>query len=212
MKTLLFITFSLLTFTVLGQKKAIKPVKEIPQLSIYNLNGDASNLKTISSGKVTFIDFWFIPCGPCFLEMNMLHKLYAKYKDNPNINFLTITLTDTAFVRPLIENRNSDSNETYDYFKSLANLDTFNLPVYFIKGVTLKQKSFIKAGTVYSGKGQGKTKSNTETPGNVFGFSAYPTIFIFDKKGNTIYNKTGFTKEGEMQQAKNIETIINSKL
>ncbi len=99
MKTLLFITFTLLTITTFGQKTARRPVKVIPQLFIYGINGDTTNLKSISKEKVTFIDFWFIPCGPCFAEMNMLHKLYAKYKDNPNVSFLTITLTDSAFVR-----------------------------------------------------------------------------------------------------------------
>lgn len=197
-----------------GQRMLRKPVKVIPQLSVYNIKGDTTNLKTISNNKVTFIDFWFIPCGPCFAEMNMLHKLYAKYKDNPNVSFLTITLTDSAFVRPLIENKNTATNDTYDYFKALAQLDTFRLPVYFLKGVGSKMTSFKKAKVGFIGHGELKTKDadDTQYPDNVFGFSAYPTIFIFDKKGNRIYNKTAFTKEDEKQQQKRIEALINEKL
>ena len=214
MKTLLFTTFTFLTITSVGQTVLKKPVKVIPQLSIYNINGDTTNLKAISNDKVTFIDFWFIPCGPCFAEMNMLHKLYAKYKDNPNVAFLTITFTDSAFVRPLIENRNTSTNDTYDYFKTLALLDTFKLPVYFLKGAASKMTSFKKAKVGFSGHGEPKTKKTdyTQYPDNIFGFSGYPTIFIFDKKGNVIYNKTSFTKEGEKQQQKNIEALINAKL
>ncbi|MDQ6844265.1 MAG: redoxin domain-containing protein [Bacteroidota bacterium] len=214
MKILIVTTFTLLTIALFGQKVLRKPVKIIPQFPIYNINGDTTNLKAISNNKVTFIDFWFIPCGPCFAEMNMLHKLYAKYKNNSNVAFLTITLTDSAFVRPLIENRNTSTNDTYDYFKTLALLDTFKLPVYFLKGTTSKMTSFKKAKVGFSGHGEPRTKENdyTQYPDNIFGFSGYPTIFIFDKKGNMIYNKTAFTKEGEKQQEKNIEVLINAKL
>ncbi len=214
MKTLLFITFSLFTFTVFGQKATGKPVKVIPQLSIYNINSDTSDLKTISSGKVTFIDFWFIPCGPCFAEMNMLHKLYLKYKDNPSVSFLTITITDSSFVRPLLENRNTLTNDTYEYFKTLAKLDTFKLPVYFIKGIERKMTSFKKAKVGFSGHGEPVSKDTDYSiyPDTIFGFSGYPTIFIFDKKGNAIYNKTAFSKDGEKQQQRTIETIINKNL
>ncbi|MDE3213464.1 MAG: redoxin domain-containing protein [Bacteroidota bacterium] len=214
MKPLLFTTFTFLTISSFGQKVLRKPVKVIPQISIYNINGDTTNLKKVSDNKVTFIDFWFIPCGPCFVEMNMLHKLYAKYKDNPNVAFLTITLTDSAFVRPLIENRNTTTNDTYDYFKTLALLDTFKLPVYFLKDVASTMTSFKKEKIGFSGHGESKTKqiNYSQYPDNIFGFSGYPTIFIFDKEGNRIYSKTGFTKNGEKKQQKNIEVLINAKL
>ena len=212
-KLFLFITFELLTIGLSGQSTTKKLAKVIPQLSIYNINGDTTNLKTISDGKITFIDFWFIPCGPCFNEMNMLHKLYAKYKDNPKISFLTITLTDSAFARPLIENRNTPVNDTYDYFRSLAQLDTFKLPVYFIKNGTRKMLSLKEEkGGGFNGHGEPSVQNQSLYPADVFGFSAYPTIFIFDKSGKVIYTKTGFMKGTEAKQQKNIEAIINDKL
>lgn len=144
MKTLLSVTFTILAITSFGQKEFRKPVKVMPQLSIYDINGNTTTLKAFSNNKIIFIDFWFIPCGPCFLEMTMLHKLYAEYKDNPNVAFLTITISDTSLVRPLVENRNTNNNKTYNYFKSLTQLDTFRLPVYFLKGNSLQTKSFIE--------------------------------------------------------------------
>lgn len=197
MKTLLFFTFTSFVISSLGQKIVRKPVNVMPQLTIYDIKGKTTTLKDFSNNKVTFIDFWFIPCGPCFVEMNMLHKLYSKYKDNPNVAFLTITFSDTSLVRPLVENKNTSDNNTYDYFKSLAQLDTFKLPVYFLKGVSPLITSF-RESKIY--------------PENIFGFSGYPTIFIFDKSGKMIYNKTAFTKEGEKQQKRYIETLIDSKL
>ena len=216
MKALLFTALTIFSVTVFGQKTIRNSITTIPQLSIYNIHGDTTSLHAISKNKLTFIDFWFIPCGPCFVEMNMLHQLYSEYKDNPNISFLTITITDSAFVRPLMENRNSDSNQTFNYFKSLAALDSFRLPVYFIKGLTSKQKVFIKSNIRghmgYSGRRENQDLDSLNKPDKIFGFSGYPTILIFDKKGKVIYNETGFTKDKEKQQKRKIETLIKLNL
>ena len=210
MRTLLIISFLLLINSTFGQKKKVEPIKKIQPLSLYNLTGDTSNLLELSKEKLTFIDFWFVPCGPCFAEMNMLHKLYAKYRENSKITFITICLTDTGFVRPLMENRNTDSNQTYNYFKTLAELDTFRLPVYFIKDVVAKQKSLMKAiGSGYDVRGEWVSKDKAKYPNRIFGFSGYPTILIFDKSGQLIYNKTGFTDSSEKQQYLTIKSIID---
>jgi len=195
-----------------GQKKYIRPVKQIPSVSLYNLNGDTINLLTLAKDKITFIDFWFVPCGPCFAEMNLLHKLYSKYKDNSKVCFVTVTYTDSAFVRPLIENRNTDSNQTYSYFKTLSRLDTFRLPVYFTKNAISKQTSFIKSKFDFAGKGEGLSKDKSQFPDQIFRFPAYPTILIFDKNGQLIYDKTGFSDNGEKQQYLTIQSIITKHM
>jgi thiol-disulfide isomerase/thioredoxin len=211
MKVLIVIAF-IFCGPAFGQKKPVEPIQKVPSLALYNLKGDTTNLLVLSKDKITFIDFWFIPCGPCFAEMNMLHMLYARYRDSANISFITITLTDSAFVRPLTENRNSDSNQTYTYFKRLAVLDTFRLPVYFIKNVVSKQRSFVQSKIGFTGRGEPALKDKSAFPDKIFGFPAYPTILIFDKKGQLIYNKTGFTKGGELQQLLRIQTVIDKHI
>ncbi len=212
MKFLLFIPCTLLAIAVFGQRKQNILTEKIPKLSIYNINGDTTNLKSISKGKVTLIDFWFIPCAPCFAEMNLLHKVYAKYRGNPNFNFLAITLTDSAFVRPLVENRNTSTNETYSYFNSMAKMDTFRLPVYFIKNVTSTQKTWKKVKMGFTGEGDGPLKERPNYPNKIFGFLGYPTILIYNKEGKLIYNKTGFEKGNEEIQLKRLQEIIDVAL
>ena len=201
-----------LALNVFAQQKSKKTIiKEIPQVSLYNIKGKTTDLKSISKNKITFIDFWFVPCSPCFKEMSMLHRIYAKYKNNPNVTFLTISTTDSAFVRPLIENRNSPNNDTYSYFKELSGLKKFQLPVYFIKNATNRSISF-KKGNGYSGQSEPNKKDPSSFPDHIFGFSKYPSIFIFDKNGKVIYKKTGFLSEGEKKQQKEIETLIDARL
>lgn len=49
-------------------------------------------LDVIGKGKVTYIDFWATWCGPCCTEIPYLEKLVEKYKNNPEIEFISISL------------------------------------------------------------------------------------------------------------------------
>ena len=72
-----------------------------------------------------------------------------------------------------------------------------------------KQTSFIKSKFGFAGKGEGFSKDKSQFPDKIFGFSGYPTILIFNKSGQLIYNKTGFTESGEKQQYLTIQSIID---
>lgn len=48
--------------------------------------------EVIGQGKVTYIDFWATWCGPCCAEIPYVEKLVEKYKNNPDIEFISISL------------------------------------------------------------------------------------------------------------------------
>jgi thiol-disulfide isomerase/thioredoxin len=70
-------------------KERIAQAKPIPPFKLTTIEG-----KTISSeelkGKIAVINFWGTWCGPCVYEVPEMQKFYNKYKDNPNVVFLTI--------------------------------------------------------------------------------------------------------------------------
>src|SRR5690606_34627752 len=41
-------------------------------------------------GKVVFINFWASWCPPCRAEFPSIETLYSRFKDNPDVFFLTI--------------------------------------------------------------------------------------------------------------------------
>lgn len=65
--------------------------KPYPEFNLVTLNNDTISDRQLL-GKVTFINFWFTTCGPCVAEFNQLNLLYDKYKDNPDFQFISITL------------------------------------------------------------------------------------------------------------------------
>ena len=68
-------------------------------------------------GKVVFINFWASWCPPCRAEFPSIETLYTKFKDNPDVFFLTI-------------------NEDSDFATGKAYLEgeKFSVPIYKSKG------------------------------------------------------------------------------
>jgi thiol-disulfide isomerase/thioredoxin len=56
-------------------------------------------------GKVIVINFWFVGCGPCEVEMPELNALYNKYKDNSDIVFLSFAKSSQSKVLRFLEKK-----------------------------------------------------------------------------------------------------------
>jgi thiol-disulfide isomerase/thioredoxin len=199
----LFAFLILFGFTVNAQTKQIKSV---PDIEVYDINGKHTTLKQLGQNKVLFIDCWFVPCPPCFREMGMLHKLYAKYKDNKNFRFITICQTDSGIVKRFIAQDKSIANFVQMY-KDFSGRQDFKLPVYFIPGCNEK---------IYTGKVLAKytPDDKTKCPDRQFRFRGYPTVIIFNKKGKLIFKKTGYgdhEDENTLKMKKLIEWNIAAK-
>ncbi|WP_326983596.1 TlpA disulfide reductase family protein [Chryseobacterium sp. MYb264] len=60
---------------------------------VSDIQGKSISTKDLR-GKVVFINFWASWCPPCRAEFPSIQKMYEKYKDNQNVEFLTINLDD----------------------------------------------------------------------------------------------------------------------
>jgi thiol-disulfide isomerase/thioredoxin len=203
---LLALLFCCCTLVVQAQITGPKnlPVTSVPDIMVYDLNGKQVNLKELAKNKVLFIDNWFIPCPQCFIEMNILHKLYAKYAGNKDFCLITISRTDSAIVKKFIAKDSSMAKyvNTYQFF---SRLDYFKLPVYFIPGCNAKVQMAGKSLHALQPDDPGKCADN------VFSFSGYPAVFIFDKQGKLIFNKVGYDGKDDEHMAE-IEKAIKPAL
>lgn len=75
-------------------------------------------------GKLVFLDFWYTGCGPCKIYYsNCLAQVKKKYRDNPNIVFITISIDkDRQKWLTSIENEDYTSKDAINlYTEGLGN-------------------------------------------------------------------------------------------
>lgn len=61
----------------------------VPDFELQTLNGKVITSQELR-GKIVLLDFWDSRCGPCIQLMPHIEKLYAKYRDNPNVVILVV--------------------------------------------------------------------------------------------------------------------------
>jgi thiol-disulfide isomerase/thioredoxin len=90
-------------------------------ITLTDESGKTCQLSDIAKGKFTYIDVWATWCGPCKQEIPYLAKLVEKYKDNPKVQFISISI-----------------DENVDAWKRMINRDHPAWPQYNIQGDVAK--------------------------------------------------------------------------
>lgn len=81
--------------------------KEAPAFALKDLEGKEIKLAdVVGEGKVVWINFWGLRCGPCVRELPALEKLHNKYKSK-GLVLLAINTdgVDSEFIRNQFEQR-----------------------------------------------------------------------------------------------------------
>lgn len=75
-------------------------------------------------GKIVFVDFWATSCGPCVGTIKRIKEIRAKYKDNPDFEFLFIT-DESQSPETRYTNFVSDQNLIHTYRVTTDNYNRF---------------------------------------------------------------------------------------
>lgn len=82
------------TYFITGQK--FKP------FAATDIKGNKIDLNSLA-GKVVVINFWFIACAPCVMEIPGLNKVAAKYANDPNVVFIAVAMDDKNAIEQFIK-------------------------------------------------------------------------------------------------------------
>lgn len=75
-----------------GLGETLSPGKPVFNFSLPNEKGELVSLRDFE-GKHVYLHFWFKGCFPCrLLYKNSLSKMEERYKDNPNIVFVSVSI------------------------------------------------------------------------------------------------------------------------
>lgn len=102
-----------------------------------DLNGNPVKLSNLR-GKVIYVDLWATWCGPCLAEMPHYEELKTKYKDNPGITFVSLSIDDNISLwKGSVANRKAGG---YQWLINRNKLDAYN--IVSIPRVLLIDKNF----------------------------------------------------------------------
>ncbi|TKC09641.1 TlpA family protein disulfide reductase [Pedobacter frigoris] len=89
-----------------------------------DMDGKKVNLSSLK-GKVLYVDLWATWCGPCMQEMPHYEKLKEKYKDNPNVAFVSLSIDDGEELwKKSVSARSADG---YQWLINRSKLDAYNI-------------------------------------------------------------------------------------
>lgn len=75
--------------------------KTAPGFEVMDMEGNTVDLESLK-GKVVALNFWFIGCKPCILEMPELNELVEKYKEQ-DVEFVALALDDKNQLTPFLQ-------------------------------------------------------------------------------------------------------------
>lgn len=111
------------------QKSELIGKPAIP-FSITDVSGNNYTLESLK-GKVVVINFWFIECKPCVMEIPELNKLVDKYKGK-DIVFLGIATNDKAKLQKFLEKQPFNYSIVPEGRKMAADYQVYAFPTHII--------------------------------------------------------------------------------
>ena len=97
---------------------------EAADFTAKDITGNPVKLSSLK-GKVLYVDIWATWCGPCMAEMPHFEALKEKYKDDPAVAFVSLSIdADDKAWKKSVETRKA---EGYQWLISRSKLDTYNI-------------------------------------------------------------------------------------
>ncbi len=72
--------------------------------SVTDINGNEYSLEELK-GKVIVINFWFVECKPCIMEMPELNEIVEQYKDNKEVVFIGFATNDANRINAFLQKK-----------------------------------------------------------------------------------------------------------
>ncbi len=97
---------------------------EAADFTAKDINGNDVKLSSLK-GKILYVDIWATWCGPCMNEMPHFEALKEKYKDDPSVAFVSLSIDgDDKAWQKSVETRKASG---YQWLISRSKLNAYNI-------------------------------------------------------------------------------------
>jgi cytochrome c biogenesis protein CcmG, thiol:disulfide interchange protein DsbE len=101
------LAFSLFSLTIFGYaQETAKTIRNIPAISIQDINGHKINTAELSNnGKPFIISFWATWCKPCISELTAINEVYSDWQKETGVKLIAVSIDDARSspkVSPLV--------------------------------------------------------------------------------------------------------------
>jgi len=104
--------------------------KQAASFSVSDMNANVFSLEALK-GKVIVLNFWFIECKPCVMEMPELNKLVEKYKGK-DVVFIGFATSEKAKLQKFLSNNKFSYNIIPDSKAVAENYDVKAFPTHIV--------------------------------------------------------------------------------
>jgi len=104
--------------------------KQAFPFSVTDINGNNYSLESLK-GKVIVINFWFVECKPCIMEMPDLNKLVEKYK-NKEVVFLGLAMNQKEKLEQFLKKTKYNYNIVPDAKDVVGKYGVTSFPTHIV--------------------------------------------------------------------------------
>ena len=104
--------------------------KQALPFSVTDINGNNYSLESLK-GKVIVINFWFVECKPCVMEMTELNKLVEKYK-HKEVVFLGFAINEKEKIEQFLKKTNFNYNVVADAKGLVGSYGITSFPTHIV--------------------------------------------------------------------------------
>jgi peroxiredoxin len=97
-----------------------------------DINGNTIKISDLK-GKVVVINFWFIACKPCTMEIPELNHIVAEY-EGKDVVFLGVALDDAKDIKKFLKEKSFDYRICPDGDQFANDMKVMSFPTHFVIG------------------------------------------------------------------------------